>query len=254
MASDQSPNCVTPRPIVARASNMIVRGWQTQKGGYRFFVFRLSRSHPAYSRMRLRLCSWVLAVITALNGCANHQPDRQPPPVGNLRYLDIQPGWRILVVAPILKSGGYRMQLEETQNQNGIINLRTGADFEGYQTDYYRVRASNSFLTISFRSGAIRRNDGSHSSASRPLVPLFGVPTDTKYVRLLFLTRSSDRDHDQAILAASSAAQLEQLTSQVEADPTQNCKSNLATTCSWVPAGVAVRPEKKQGRAWAPAR
>lgn len=203
----------------------------------------------------LRLCLPVVASATcvALSGCANHEPRLQPSAINDLSYIDLQPRWRILVVAPILKSGGYKMELAEMQNQNGAINLKTSKDFEGYETDYYEVRVSGNFLAIKFRSGAIRRNDGSHVNAPRPLVSLFNLPSDSRYVRLLFLTRSSDRDHDQAVLAASSPEQLNILTNQVQSDPVEKCKTQSESSCIWVPAGIAVRPEKKRGREWVPA-
>lgn len=131
--------------------------------------------------------------------------------------------------------------------------MKTGKDFEGYESDYYDVRATDGLLKISFRSGDVRRNDGSRDKTMRPLVPLFNFSNDRQHVRLLFLTRSSDRDHDQAILAASSPEQLNLLTNQVQSDPIENCKSQTEISCLWVPAGVAVRPEKKRGREWVPA-
>jgi hypothetical protein len=156
-------------------------------------------------------------------------------------------------VAPILKSGGYNVQLEEVHNQNGTITMKTGKDFEGYETDYYEVHNAGNLLTINFRSAEIHRNDGSLRRASHPLTPLFHLPHETRYVRLLFLTRSSDRDHDQAVLTAPSREQLESLTNQVQSNPAEHCNSQHAPTCVWVPAGVAVRPERKQGREWVPA-
>lgn len=131
--------------------------------------------------------------------------------------------------------------------------MQTGKDFEGYETDYYEVRPAANLLKINFRFGEVRRNDGSRKKISHPLVPLFDLSNDRQYVRFLFLTRRSDRDHDQAILSASSVQQLELLTNNVESNPVENCKSQSETTCVWVPAGVAVRPEKKRGREWVPA-
>ena len=157
------------------------------------------------------------------------------------------------MVAPLLKSGGYKVQLEEVRTENGTITMKTGKDFEGYESDYYEVRATDGLLKISFRSGEIQRNRGSRHHASHPLVSLFDLPNGARFVRLLFLTRSSDRDHDQAILSASSAGQIELLTNRVQSNPVENCNRQSETTCGWVPAGVAVRPEKKRGREWVPA-
>jgi len=195
----------------------------------------------------------LVAVAATLSGCRARQPSSQPSAISNLTYIDLRPGWRIRVVAPILKSGGYNVQLEEVRNQNGTITMTTGKDFEGYETDYYEVHNARNVLTVTFRSAEIRRNDGSLSWAPHPLIPLFQIPNETRYLRLLFLTRSSDRDHDQAVLTAPSREQLESLTNQVQSNPAQHCNSQDALTCVWVPAGVAVRPERKQGREWVPA-
>ena len=195
----------------------------------------------------------VLTVCAMLNACSTHRTQPEPSPINNPSYIDLQPGWRIRVVAPILKSGGYKVQLEDVRNQNGTITMKTGKDFEGYETDYYEVRAGNNLLKIRFRSGEVSKNDGSRHGTVRPLISLFDPPKDDQYIRLLFLTRSSDRDYDQAILTASSSEQLNLLTNQVQSDPIENCKTRFGSSCIWVPAGVAVRPEKKRGREWVPA-
>lgn len=195
----------------------------------------------------------VATICKTFSGCSTHRRQPETSPIRNLAYIDLQPGWRIRVVAPILKSGGYKVQLEEVRNQNGTITMTTGKDFEGYETDYYEVRGANDLLNISFRSGEVRSNDGSRHNTSHPLVSLFDVPKDAHYVRLLFLTRRSDRDHDQAVLTASSAQQLDLLTNQVQSNPVENCENHSETICIWVPAGVAVRAEKKRGREWVPA-
>jgi hypothetical protein len=204
-------------------------------------------------KSRYWFCVLAAAGAATLSGCRARQPSSQPSAIDNLPYIDLRPGWRIRVVAPILKSGGYKLQLEEVHNQNGTIRMKTGNDFEGYETDYYEVRNVENLLTITFRSAEIRHNDGSLRRALHPLTPLFRLPNETQYVRLLFLTRSSDRDHDQAILSAPSQEQLESLTNPVQSNPAQLCNPQPTLSCVWVPAGGAVRPERKQGREWVPA-
>lgn len=157
------------------------------------------------------------------------------------------------MVAPILKSGGYKVRMEGVRDENRTVTMKTGKDFEGYETDFYEVRAADTGLRISFRSAEIHANDGSRHGTAHPRVSIFDRLSNPQFVRLLFLTRSSDRDHDQAILAAWSTEQLDRLTSDVQSDPVEKCKIESDTSCVWVPAGVAVRPEKKRGRAWGPA-
>ena len=179
----------------------------------------------------------VAAICASLSACGTHRRQPEPPPITNLGYIDLQPGWRIRVVAPILKSSGYKVRLEEVRNENGTITMKTSKDFEGYESDCCEIR----------------RNDGSRHNPAHPLVSIFDLLRNAKYVRLLFLTRSSDRDHDQAVLTASFPEQLNLLTNQVQSDPVENCKTQSESSCIWVPAGVAVRPEKKRGREWVPA-
>ena len=61
-------------------------------------------------------------------------------------------------------------------------------------------------------SGLVQLNlpsNGKSSKRSQPLVPLFDLPESVRYVRLLFLTRASQTEHDQAILGSSSLADLD---------------------------------------------
>jgi len=88
------------------------------------------------------------------------------------------------------------------------------------------------------------------------VVSLFDFPETIRYVRLLFLTRVSDTEHDAAVLAASSLAALDALTSKVEANPSGNCTAQPEGICSWIPQGIAVQPQKRDprnSRAWIPA-
>jgi hypothetical protein len=110
-------------------------------------------------------------------------------------------------------------------------------------------------VAIRFETAEIT-NDGKSTRRSQPMVPLFDLPENVRYVRLLFLTRASETEHDQAILGSSSSADLDLLKRNVEDNPAQNCKIQPQGVCTWVPSGIAVQPEKKadtRGKAWIPA-
>jgi hypothetical protein len=110
-------------------------------------------------------------------------------------------------------------------------------------------------VVVRFGSAEFTSN-GKSSKRSQPLVPLFDLPENVRYVRLLFLTRVSQTEHDQAILGSSSLADLDALRRKVEDSPAENCKVQPEGICSWVPAGIAVQPEKKtssSGKTWIPA-
>ncbi len=173
-------------------------------------------------------------------------------------YIDLQPGWRLRVVTPVLKSGGYQLRAAGQQVSGNTITLTTGADFLGYELAYYAVRSRNGAgVRVAFLSAEITQ-EGKTSAQSRPLAPLFQLPRSARYVRLIFLTRVSRADHDMAVVAARESGALDALTRRVLAEPGEACKSEGLTYCAWIPKGIAVAPERQRmidglGE-WVPAR
>ena len=168
----------------------------------------------------------------------------------------MQAGWRIRVVTPVLKSGKYVADLKELPSSGGAIELSAGDDFIGYETAYYRIiRADRSGVSVEFVSAAVTIQ-GKESRKAGPMVQLFKLPASARHVRLVFLTRVSQADHNQAILAAGKPDELDRLTELVQSDPVANCKINAVTYCEWVPQGIAVRaeePDPAQRGKWIPA-
>ena len=197
-----------------------------------------------------------ITVAVALTGCAVRTPHESTSAFIDRSYVDLEPGWRIRVVTPILKSGAFKVQTEQAQTSGSTVALKTADDFVGFEIDYYAVKASREHGSlIEFSSAEVKRN-GKRTKGSQPLVPLFGLPERVHYVRLLFLTRESQTEHDQAILGASSLADLDTLMRRVESSPAENCKMQPEGFCSWVPDGISVQPEKKTvetGKTWVPA-
>ena len=197
-----------------------------------------------------------ITVAVALTGCAVRTPHEDRGPFIDRSYIDLEPGWRIRVVTPILKSGAFKVQTEQAQTSGSTVALKTADDFVGFEIDYYAVKASREHGSlIEFSSSEVKRN-GKRTKRSQPLVPLFGLPERVHYVRLLFLTRESQTEHDQAILGASSLADLDTLMRRVESSPAENCKMQPEGFCSWVPDGISVQPEKKTvetDKTWVPA-
>lgn len=196
------------------------------------------------ARLRRFACLGTVALCLA---CAAPRPKVPPPPDGNYtfrRYTDLQPGWRIRAVTPILKSGKYKPELKEIGANGNTVELSSGDDLIGYETSYYSVRPGKSGVVIVFVSAANTIN-GKTTRKTNPLVRLFDFPASTRYVRLVFLTRISRADHNQAILAAANLDDLNRLTDEVESDPNANCKSQGESGCTWVPEGIAVRPEMR---------
>ncbi|MGH9612285.1 MAG: hypothetical protein ACRD4P_04320 [Bryobacteraceae bacterium] len=202
----------------------------------------------------LTLC---LALAVSLAGCSSrnvHLPVAQPlPATPDAGYIDLQPGWRLRVVTPILKSGGYRLHAASQRAEGNTIAISAGDDFVGYETAYYAINGRGAGVSVRFPSAEITKA-GQVNPQSRPLVPLFRLPRWAGHVRLIYLERASRADHDMAVAAARDATSLETFTRAVQANPTGACNVGRRTFCSWVPAGIAVRPELPKDGQWVPAR
>jgi hypothetical protein len=172
-------------------------------------------------------------------------------------YIDLQPGWRLRVVTPILRSGGYQLQVVDQQAAGNTIALSTGTDFLGYETAYYAVRARGRGIRVQFSAAEITQ-DGETAPQPQPVAHLFQLPRDVRHVRLIYLLRTSQADHDMAVVATGEMDTLATLTQRVQADPSSGCRSGSASFCSWIPAGIAVRPEIQKEvdgvNQWVPAR
>jgi hypothetical protein len=159
-------------------------------------------------------------------------------------YVDLQPGWRLRVITPLLAGGGYQVKGRQSQEGN-TITLETRNDFLGFETAYYTIGAG---LKVEFANAEVTR-DGQTAPQAKPVHPLFAMRRGMKLMRLVFLERGSSATHDMAVLTARNLATLEDLTAKVRAQPAQGCNAN----CEWVPAGIAVRAEKRKDGIWVPA-
>lgn len=161
-------------------------------------------------------------------------------------YIDLKPGWRLRVVTPILKFGGYRIKSETASGESGqgtTITLRAAPDFLGYENTFYSVTPRGNGVSVRFASAEIFR-DGKSGPRTRPIAPLFELPRAAKHVRLVYLVRLSDADHDMAVLAAKRASALDPLTGRLQSGP-GSCKNECETFCSWVPDSIAVTAEMR---------
>ncbi len=198
-----------------------------------------------------------MALLCAVfTGCAaRYSIPPAPAPVtpANSSFIDLEPGWRLRVVTPILKSGGYRLQPAAQQASGNTITLSAGSDFLGYEVAYYGVRARG----VRFLSAEVTRA-GKTAPQARPVAALFQLPRGMRRVRLIYLLRASQADHDMAVAAARDRDALEAITRRVLADPADACKNGDGAACSWIPAGIAVVaevPRTVDGAVqWRPAR
>ncbi len=92
-----------------------------------------------------------LGLLTFLSGCAPRTARVPVPPPNrspNSDYIDIQAGWRLTAVTPILKSGGYVLKSLDQHIGGNAITLSADPDFIGYEVAHYAV--------IGQRSGRVR--------------------------------------------------------------------------------------------------
>lgn len=171
-------------------------------------------------------------------------PARQPSSSVPSRadFIDLQPGWTVRVVVPMLRSGGYVVPSVKQSGAGNTIRLETGSDFLGYEKAFYRITSRREGgIRIRFSHAEVWQ-EGKTRIHHKPLLPLFADLAEARYIRLVFLIRVSQADHNMAIVAGTDWAALDELTRVV----TQNaeCRSVPLATCIWVPEGVAVTPEK----------
>ena len=156
------------------------------------------------------------------------------------------------VVTPILKSGGYRLKAQPSASgpEVATLSLAVRSDFLGYEVAYYAVGSRVTF-TLAEVHRQVDKKD-TVTAEERPLVPLFQLPREARCVRLIYLVRVSEADHDMAVVAARKKEDLDPLTALVRANPSA-CRNVGRTFCSWIPDGIAVTPERRVGEQWAPA-
>ncbi len=210
--------------------------------------------------MKIRAHVPISALALLLSaGCAT-RPVSQVDPflAANANYIDLEPGWRLRVVTPILRSGGYRLRGPEMDTSGNTLTMRAGNDFVGYEVAYYAIRGRRgSGLRPHFVS-ACTVADGRTTAQSHPRANLFHLPHGYRYLRLVSLTRSVNADHNQSLIAAKSKADLDTITNRINTDPAARCEISDRSLCVWIPQGISVQPETRRkvdgvGQ-WTPAR
>lgn len=196
--------------------------------------------------MNLRLSAFVLCagILTALTGCI-HRAVRVPKtatvaPQDN-SYLDLKPGGTLRILVPLLKSKGSLTTVVSSSQEAKTISV-AAPDFVGYEVSYYTITGGSSgVVKLKFKSAEISRNRKTVQEPNPPALP-FNLPRGPAHIRLVYLIRASQADHNMAILASKQLAALNAFTKQLKQSPTV-CGEDQQVFCTWVPSGVAVRPE-----------
>lgn len=172
-------------------------------------------------------------------------------------YVELRTGWRLCIVTPLLKSGGYQVKVADEQVSGNTIRFSAGEDLRGYETVFYSVRPEGTGGgRLEFTSAEVTKN-GEKVQQPGPHAPLFLLPPNMRFVRLIWTKRVSQADHNMAVVAADEPSALDILTHEVQMGQS-TCKSDAHSFCFWVPTGIAVRPEVRRtaggAEYWAPAR
>ena len=183
----------------------------------------------------------VLAVAIASVGCTGRNskaPVPAPPPVD---FVELRAGSTVHVVIPLTRSGSYVLP-SIRQHKANDFDIKVDDDFLGYEKVFYKVRSrEHGGVQIQFTHA----KDWEHGKTSTPKearLKLFEDLADFRVIRLVYLTRESQADHNMAIVASNDMDALRASTNSVT--QTAECRSDANSVCRWVPEGVAVTVEK----------
>lgn len=95
-----------------------------------------------------------------------------------------------------------------------------------------------------FRSAEIHKS-GKITLSRHTIKPLFRLPKEARYVRILHWIGYAPVSHGAAILAADNLASLDALTQRVQLSKAA-CRIGRNALCMWVPQGIAVVPEAQR--------
>jgi hypothetical protein len=155
--------------------------------------------------------------------------------------MDLVPGRRLRILVPVLDSNGYRVASDSEQNDGKTIVL-SAANLAGYEVSYYSIDAGNNGkVRLKFTSAEITKDGKTIQETVAPTLP-FPLPLKAQHIRLIYLIRNSQSDHNMAIAASKNLEALNVFTNQLKGNP-DVCGRDGEVFCSWVPAGIAVRPE-----------
>jgi hypothetical protein len=184
-----------------------------------------------------------MAALLTTAGCSRRNVVTPTAPVApgmakSDDYIDLEPDWKLRIVVPLLKSGGFLPKL--TAEPDGSYSA---ADLIGYEVSYYTVKdKGNTSVRLQFVSAEATRDDKTVPEKHAPTLP-FSLPRRAGHIRLVYLVRVSQADHNMAIVASKRPDDLNAFTKRLKENP-DICNEKTNVFCSWVPAGVAVRPEK----------
>ena len=172
-----------------------------------------------------------------------------PLPPTSQDFADLSPGWRLRIVAAVTKSGKYLVETKPAEQHgttSGIgLTLKASDDLIGFETAFWSIAARPGGGVSLQLASAELTVDGKPNPIAKPDRALIHAPKSARYIRIFYLTRKSDSDHNMAIAGSSRKDQLELFTKSFRESPVDACASYSKQRhyCEWIPAGMAVRPE-----------
>ncbi len=155
--------------------------------------------------------------------------------------MDLTPGERLRILVPVLKTGTSQIAAASEHREGQTIVL-SAANLAGYEVFRYAIEGKgNGKVQLRFVSAEKTIDGTTTPERSAPKLP-FSLPAKAQHIRLIYLVRRSQSDHNMAITAAKNLEALNVFTEKLKTDPAI-CKQESGVFCAWVPSGMAVRTE-----------
>ena len=156
-------------------------------------------------------------------------------------FLDLKRGDRLRIVFPFSMSGGAMPQATNEERHGSTITL-TAPDLAGVEIVHYSISGNHgSLVRLRFVSAETMIDGKALPQTSSPHLP-FRLPEQPGRLRLIYFVRISQSDHNMAVVSAPTLKMLDAFTNELMRNPA-TCGKRAEVFCSWVPSGVAVRPE-----------
>src|SRR5215469_4434453 len=144
---------------------------------------------PTPSEMQPKYAALVFVAVAWQAGCAartSPAPDPGlPAQAMTVDFVELHAGNTVVVVIPILRSGGYILPSLRAKDLTGGGRIEAGPDFLGYEQDFYTVKRAGNGVRVRFSHGVVWRN-GNVQRVHAPRVALFEHMENSR-VRLVFL-------------------------------------------------------------------
>lgn len=116
--------------------------------------------------------------------------------------INLEPGFRLKVVAPLLQPGVKEVKIVQAPNAKGGPLEFTAEGLDGYETSYYAVQPREGG-GVQFALSSVEQNRMNViTHPGEPTGFQFHLPPDARYFHLMFLRRASAADRDISLLGA----------------------------------------------------